>query len=68
MYRRPKFLELLLEIRETMASEADHDIDQFMQNLRQTSSNNSDAFAEPQRATRQNGTAAKKRHTNARRR
>ena len=33
MYRRPKFLELLLEIREEMAREADHDIDQFVQNL-----------------------------------
>ena len=33
MYRRPKFLELLLEIREEMAREADLDIDQFVQNL-----------------------------------
>lgn len=33
MYRRPKFLELLLEIREEMAREADLDIDQFVHNL-----------------------------------
>ena len=34
MYRRSKFLELLLEIRCDMADEADHDVDQFVQNLR----------------------------------
>jgi len=34
MYRRSKFLALLLEIREEMAREADHDVDQFVQNLR----------------------------------
>jgi hypothetical protein len=33
MYRRPKFLELLLEIRREMAEEAGHDIDQFVQNI-----------------------------------
>jgi len=30
MYRRPKFLEMLLEIRREMASEADYDIDLFV--------------------------------------
>ena len=33
MYRRSKFLELLLEIRREMAEEAGHDLDQFVQNL-----------------------------------
>lgn len=31
MYRRPKFLEVLLSIREEMAREADYDIDMFVQ-------------------------------------
>jgi hypothetical protein len=30
MYRRPKFLEMLLEIRREMALEADYDIDLFV--------------------------------------
>jgi hypothetical protein len=34
MYRRSKFLELLLNIRVDMAREADHDVDQFVQDLR----------------------------------
>jgi hypothetical protein len=29
MYRRPKFLEVLLEIRQQMAHEADYDVDLF---------------------------------------
>ena len=29
MYRRPKFLEVLLEIRQEMALEADYDVDLF---------------------------------------
>ncbi len=29
MYRRPKFLEVLLHIREEMAREADYDVDRF---------------------------------------
>lgn len=29
MYRRPKFLEVLLEIRREMAREADYDVDLF---------------------------------------
>ena len=29
MYRRPKFLEILLEIRRDMAHEADYDVDLF---------------------------------------
>jgi len=34
MYRRPKFLEILLEIREEMAREADHDVDLFAEMAR----------------------------------
>jgi hypothetical protein len=29
MYRRPKFLEILIEIRHEMAQEADYDVDLF---------------------------------------
>ncbi len=35
MYRRPKFLELLLEIRREMAHEADYDVDLFVESARQ---------------------------------
>jgi hypothetical protein len=34
MYRKPKFLEVLHEIRQRMAREADYDIDLFTQRLR----------------------------------
>ena len=34
MYRRPKFLEVLLEIRQTMSREADYDIDLFAEMVR----------------------------------
>ena len=34
MYRRPKFLEVLLEIREKMAVEADYDVDLFAEMAR----------------------------------
>jgi hypothetical protein len=34
MYRRPKFLELLLEIRQEMAHEADYDVDLFVEMAR----------------------------------
>lgn len=34
MYRRPRFLELLLNIREEMAREADYDIDFFVEMVR----------------------------------
>lgn len=37
MYRRPKFLETLLEIREQMAAEADYDVDLFAEMVRQGS-------------------------------
>jgi hypothetical protein len=34
MYRRPKFLEVLLEIRRQMALEADYDVDLFVETAR----------------------------------
>ena len=34
MYRRPKFLEVLLEIRQAMSREADYDIDLFAEMVR----------------------------------
>ena len=34
MYRRPKFLEKLLEIRREMAHEADYDVDLFVEMAR----------------------------------
>ncbi len=34
MYRKPKFLALLHEIRETMSREADYDVDLFTEMVR----------------------------------
>jgi hypothetical protein len=34
MYRRPKFLEVLLRVREEMAREADYDVDRFAEMVR----------------------------------
>jgi hypothetical protein len=34
MYRRPRFLEILLKIREEMAREADYDVDFFVEMVR----------------------------------
>jgi len=34
MYRRPKFLEVLLTIRQEMAREADYDVDLFTEMIR----------------------------------
>lgn len=34
MYRRPKFLEVLLRIREEMARDADYDADRFAEMIR----------------------------------
>lgn len=34
MYRRPKFLEILLEIREQMSRDADYDVDLFAEMVR----------------------------------
>jgi hypothetical protein len=40
MYRRSKFLELLLEIRREMAEESGYDLDQFVQNIGGSGSEN----------------------------
>ena len=37
MYRRPKFLEILLEIREEMSREAEYNVDLFAEMLRSES-------------------------------
>lgn len=34
MYRRPKFLEILLEVREQMSRDADYDVDLFAELVR----------------------------------
>jgi hypothetical protein len=34
MYRRPKFLEVLLEVRQDMSREADYDVDLFAEMVR----------------------------------
>lgn len=44
MYRRPKFLEILLEIREEMSREADYDVDLFAEIVR------SDANPKPKKS------------------
>ncbi len=43
MYRRPKFLEILLEIRQEMSREADYDVDLFAEMVR------SDKFAKDEK-------------------
>ena len=46
MYRRPKFLEVLLEIRQEMAREADYDVDLFAEMVRSGSfSGNQNEFS-----------------------
>ncbi len=42
MYRRPKFLEILLEIRQEMSREADYDVDLFAEMIRSRKFNNKD--------------------------
>ncbi len=39
MYRRPKFLEVLLDIRQEMAREADYDVDLFAEMVRSGNGN-----------------------------
>jgi hypothetical protein len=46
MYRRPKFLTVLHEIRETMSREADYDVDLFAEMVR--------AGVKPQRGPKRN--------------
>jgi hypothetical protein len=40
MYRRPKFLEVLLDIRQEMAREADYDVDLFAEMVRSGNGHN----------------------------
>ena len=42
MYRRPKFLEVLLEIRRTMSRSADYDVDLFAEKIRSGSFSKND--------------------------
>jgi hypothetical protein len=58
MYRRPKFLEILLEIRQEMAREADYDVDLFAEMVRAGS------FSDDSLKNDLNGTAAEKRSKN----
>ncbi len=39
MYRRSKFMEVLLEIREEMSREADYDVDLFAETIRSGNTN-----------------------------
>jgi hypothetical protein len=58
MYRRPKFLEILLEIRQEMARQADYDVDLFAEMVRGGKfSGDSDGFnlTEPKIETNLNG-------------
>ena len=61
MYRRPKFLEILLEIRETMSREADFDVRIFAEkNLSVTPPVESGDFAESPRRSEKNHSAKNK--------
>lgn len=65
MYRRPKFLEVLLKIREEMAREADYDVDFFVEMVRsgmQPATDDRYAIGEPDNGTQktQRGKSAKK--------
>lgn len=64
MYRRPKFLEVLLEIRQEMAREADYDVDLFAEMVRSGSfSRDDDGFnlTEPKIENNLNGELIKNR-------
>lgn len=65
MYRRPKFLEVLLEIRREMALEADYDVDLFAEIAR-----TGNRSAKPRRRVGLNGSepTSKTPHPRARRR
>ena len=52
MYRRPKFLEVLLNIREEMAREADYDIDLFVQMVQMEKRRNKAKPADKRKAAR----------------
>ena len=69
MYRRPKFLEVLLEIRQEMAREADYDVDLFAEMVRGGSFSSSGGgggfnLTEPKIENNLNGESIKNRKTN----
>lgn len=67
MYRRPKFLEVLLEIRQEMAREADYDVDLFAEMVRGGSfSSGTGGFnlTEPKIENNLNGEVIKNRKSN----
>jgi hypothetical protein len=63
MYRRPKFLEILLDIRQEMAREADYDTDLFAEMVRTGAGPKRDGEAEsaPKRTEAGRGAAQPKR-------
>jgi hypothetical protein len=64
MYRRPKFLEVLLEIRQEMAREADYDVDLFAEMVRSGSFSSDDGrfnLTEPKIENALNGKREKER-------
>jgi len=63
MYRRPKFLEVLLKIREEMAREADFDVDFFVEMVRsgiQPATDVRYSIGEPDGGQANGGTASSK--------
>ena len=65
MYRRPKFLEVLLTIRQEMARESDYDVDLFAEMVRAGRFSKSRFSIETDRGQKLNGTTkAAKRKTN----
>jgi hypothetical protein len=64
MYRRPKFLEILLEIRQEMSRQADYDVDLFAEMVRGgnfTSEENRFNLTEPKIENNLNGKSVKNR-------
>ncbi len=67
MYRRPKFLEVLLEIRQEMAREADYDVDLFAEMIRSgrfVNEENRFNLTDPKIENNLNGEALKNRKLN----
>lgn len=58
MYRRPKFLEVLLEIRQEMAREADYDVDLFSELARRGNDSRRKSFAITEERESENNRAA----------
>jgi hypothetical protein len=62
MYRRPKFLEVLLDIRRQMSRSADYDVDLFSEMIRSGSfsdDENSYDLGEDKKAENKNGNSIK---------